>query len=84
MAAVKAEEEAREAELNAEAAKIDLEPYREKIMEIINRQPTIWGTVGRETLSSREIGKVVWYMINHHKGFDPKILKIALRSFIVK
>lgn len=77
-ARIKAEEAARQAVLEAEAAKIDLELYREEIIEIINRDS------GREDLTSKEVGKCIWVLINKHKGLNPAALKIALWGFKIK
>lgn len=68
--------------VKSEAAKLDLEPYREEILSIINRpNPATPYSVYHDTPSRKEIGKVCWELSHSHKGFNLEVLKHALKSF---
>ena len=71
-------------EVKTEAAKLDLEPFRKEIDEIVGRVPNEnFSTFSNEidTLSRKEIGRVVWMLSHRHKGFNTEVLKHALYNF---
>lgn len=68
--------------VKSEAAKLDLEPYREEIIAIINRPvPATQFSLYHNTPTRKEIGQVCWKLSHAHKGFNLEVLKYALRSF---
>ncbi len=68
--------------VEAEAAKLDLEPYREEIVAIVNRPATMTQFFeSRPTPSRKETGKVVWELSHMHKGFNLEVLKCAVSKF---
>jgi len=65
-----------------EAAKLDLEPYREEIVSIVNRPAEMTQFFeSRPTPTKKETGKVVWVLSHNHKGFNLEVLKCAVSKF---
>ena len=69
--------------LESEAAKLDLERFREEITSFLIAMGSSIPTspVMNNGLSSKERGKIVWHLTRAHKGFNPAVLTQALRSY---